>query len=343
MKTHIRKYKELEGRIIILILISCLLALPTNFVFAADYPDRSINFLIPYGSGGITDITGRALVSAANKHIRQQIVPINRPGGAGAVAAMAVAASKPDGYTLGLCTASQMMMSPHDPDNPLKNLDGFTFIMNFGGNLVGFITRSDAPWKTWSEFIAAARREPGKLKIGLTGAPYNNYAGLLLAQVANREKVKFALVPFKSGAEILTATMGGHIDLYGTAIDTPTVSFVKQGKAIPLAMADIKFEGFEKIPLLVDHYNLSRDIDPHLAGVYGPKGIPEQIVVFIEDLFTKAAKDPDFLKVLNQSYVPQKYMNRVEMNAYVQRTFISTGEAIKKVRDEIEAEKKQLR
>jgi len=79
MKTHIKKCKYLKGYIIVSILISCLLTLPSNFVFAADYPDRSINFLLPYGPGGIIDIVARALVSAANKHINQQIVAINRP------------------------------------------------------------------------------------------------------------------------------------------------------------------------------------------------------------------------------------------------------------------------
>ncbi|EKD52870.1 MAG: hypothetical protein ACD_61C00211G0002, partial [uncultured bacterium] len=85
-------------------LIMCLfIFVPTNSIAANDdFPDRPINFLIPYGPGGITDITGRALISAANKHIRQQIVAVNRPGGSGSVAAMAVATSKPDGYTIGL-------------------------------------------------------------------------------------------------------------------------------------------------------------------------------------------------------------------------------------------------
>jgi tripartite-type tricarboxylate transporter receptor subunit TctC len=341
MKGQSIEFKKSQGYIVIFMLtFLCLFAVASNSAFAADYPNRSINFLIPYGPGGITDIVGRALVTAANKHIKEPIVAINRPGGSGSVAAMAVATSNPDGYTIGLCTASQMLVAPHDPETPFHNLEGFTFIMNYGGNLHGYIIRSDASWKTWGEFINAARSQPGKIKVGVTGAPYNNYSGLLMSHVAEREKIKFALIPFKSGAEIISALIGGHIDLYATAIDPPTMSFIKQGKARPLAMADIKLADYDNIPLLVELYDFPRDVQVHVAGVFGPKGLPEPIAAKLEEVFTKASKDEEFKNVMTKLLVPERYVSRKEMRPFIDKAFIATGVAIKKVLEEMAKEKK---
>ena len=332
--------KSQRYMVIFMLTFFCLFAVASNPAFAADYPNRSINFLLPYGPGGIIDITGRALVEAANKHINQPIVAINRPGGSGSISAMAVATSNPDGYTIGLCTASQMLVAPHDPATPFHNLEGFTFIMNYGGNLHGYITRSDASWKTWSEFINAARSQPGKINVGITGAPYNNYSGLLMSHVAERERIKFALIPFKSGAAVISALMGGHIDLYATAIDPPTMSFIKQGKARPLAMADIKLPDYDKIPLLVELYDFPRDVQIHVAGVFGPKGLPESIAAKLEEVFTKASKDEEFKNVMAKLLVPIRYLSRKEMRPFMDKAFTSTGEAIKKVREQMDKEKK---
>ena len=328
---------------ILFILTLTFFLLPFAYSVSAkdpSYPDRPINYLLPYGAGGIVDLISRAFIDTAGKYLGQTFVPINRPGGAGTVAAMAIATSKPDGYTLGTCTASQCLIAPSDPQTPYRNLDGFTFIMNFGGNTHGYISRSDAPWKTWKEFIEWTKKHPGDVKVGITGAQYNNYSGLLLSQVEKKEKVKFTFIPFKSGSEIMTALLGGHIALFGTAIDPNAMEFVKAGKARLLATYDVKLPGYEDVPTLTQFQYLPAGLTPHLLGVFGPKGLPNPIVEKLEGVFTKAAKDAEFVKIMNKMYVPAIYMNRKEMNAYIGTAFKEYGQMIKKVREELGAGKK---
>jgi len=114
-----------------------------------DYPNRPINFIIPMGAGGTTDLSSRAFTEAATKHIGQPIVPVNKPGAGGALGATMVMNAKPDGYTLGMIPASVAFVTPFSDESPFKDLSGFTMIMNFGHYIFPWIVRNDAPWKTW--------------------------------------------------------------------------------------------------------------------------------------------------------------------------------------------------
>ncbi len=294
-----------------------------------DYPTRPINFMIPFGAGGTTDLTYRAFISAASKHLGQPIIPINKPGAGGTIAAMAVATAEPDGYTLGGGAGSPAFAAPFSPDSPYKNLDGFTIIVNIGKYVYPLIVRSDAPWKTWKEFMDWAHQNPGKAKIGLPGAKTVVLQGLVLSQVEEKQKVKFSYVSFKSSAEILTATLGGHITMYASTMDATVKSYLDEGKLRLLAFTDVKAPKFEDYPTLRELYNL--ETTPNLKAIWGPKGLPEPIVKKLEEAFAKAVKDPDFIKVMNQFYMPVVYMDRREVNKYVAKTLKEIGELMKKL------------
>lgn len=295
-----------------------------------DFPTRPINFFIPFGAGGTTDLTYRAFISAASKYLSQPIIPINRPGAGGTIAAMAVATAKPDGYTLGGAAGSPAFAAPFSPDSPYKNLDGFTIIVNIGKYVYPLIVRSDAPWKTWNEFIDWAGQNPGKAKLGLPGAKTVVLQGLVLSQVEEKQKVKFTYVSFKSSAEILTATLGGHITMYASTMDATVKSYIDEGKLRLLAFTDVKAPGFEDYPTLRELYNL--ETTPNLKAIWGPKGLPEAIIRKLEGAFAKAVKDPDFGKVMNQFFMPVVYMDRKEVNKYVTKTLKEIGELMKRLK-----------
>lgn len=297
-----------------------------------NYPNRPISFLLPYGPGGSTDIVYRAFLRIAEKYIGQTFIPINKPGGSGTVEAMAVSNSKPDGYTIGGATASQCLIAPFDPQAPFKDLDRFTFIMNFGGNLHVYLTRGDSPWKTWDELIEYARKHPKEVSVGVAGAKYNNYSGLLLSQVEIKEKINFTFMPFKSGAGIITALLGGHVDLYGTSMSANALEFIKTGRLRLLATADTKIRGFEDIPVFTDYKYMPEGISPHLLGVLAPKGLPESIVKKLETGFIKTAKDPEFVKFMKSIHAPLVLMGHSEMNEFIKTSFKEHGKLIKQVR-----------
>jgi tripartite-type tricarboxylate transporter receptor subunit TctC len=246
--------------------------------------------------------------------------------------------AKPDGYSLGIASPSNVFVAPFSDESPYKDLSGFTMIVNFGNYVYPLMVRTDAPWKTWKEFIEWARMNPRAAKIAITGAKSVASQGFVLWQVEQKEKVQFTIIPQKSSAEILSSTLGGHVTMYGSTVDPSTVPYLKEGKLRILSyLGKDKVPGYENIPSIYEMYGFAI---PNLLGIFGPKGLPEYILKKLDDAFAKAAKDPDFVNVMNQMYTPVVYMNRAQMNKYVEETLPKAGEIIKALKAEEAKEKK---
>jgi len=299
-----------------------------------DYPTKPITFYIAFGAGGTTDLTSRAFSEAAAKYIGQSFTPVNKPGAGGTLTAMAVMTAKPDGYTLGICSPSNVFIAPYSEESPYKDLSGFTFVANFGNYVYPLMVRTDAPWKTWKEFIEWVRKNPRAAKIAITGARSVASQGYVLWQVEQREQVEFTYIPQKSSAEILSSTLGGHVTMYGSTVDPSTVPYLKEGKLRILSyLGAHKVPGYEDVPSLPELYGSEVAI-PNLLGVFGPKGLPDYVLKKLDDAFAKAAKDPDFVSVMNRMYTPIVYMDRAQINKYVEETLPKVGKVIKIIKAE---------
>lgn len=303
-----------------------------------DYPTKPITCYIAFGAGGTTDLTSRAFIEATAKYIGQPFIPVNKPGAGGTLTAMAVMSAKPDGYSLGIASPSNVFVAPFSDESPYKDLSGFTMIVNFGNYVYPLMVRTDAPWKTWKEFMEWVRKNPRAAKIAITGAKSVASQGFVLWQVEQKEKVQFTIIPQKSSAEILSSTLGGHVTMYGSTVDPSTVPYLKEGKLRILSyLGKDKVPGYENIPSIYEMYGFAI---PNLLGIFGPKGLPEYILKKLDDAFAKAIKDPDFVNVMNQMYTPIVYMNRAQMNKYVEETLPKTGEIMKALKAEEAKEKK---
>jgi tripartite-type tricarboxylate transporter receptor subunit TctC len=335
--------KGLKKILVILIGIIglCFFPLQTSDLANAkdpEYPTKPITCYIAFGAGGTTDLTSRAFVGAAAKYIGQPFIPVNRPGAGGTLMGMAVLNSKPDGYTVGTITASSAFMAPFGDDSPYKDLRGFSMLVNFGFFSYPLLVRADAPWKTWQEFIEWARKNPRAAKVSLTGAKSTASQALVLWQVEQREKVEFAYIVFKGSAEVFSALLGGHITMYTSAADAACMDYIKEGKLRILSyLSKEKVPGYEHIPSLHDLYGYSL---PNLLGLCGPKGIPEYVLKKMDDAFAKAVKDPDFVNFMNRAVTPVVYMDRTQMEKYVDETFRKAGEIVKILKTEEAKEKK---
>ncbi len=304
----------------------------------ADYPTKPIEYIINYAAGGATDLATRAFIDAASKHLPQPFIPINKVGGSGAVGVTAVRNAKPDGYTLGNITSSATFVVPFMEDAPYKDHSAVTFIAKFGTNIFPVLVRSDAPWKTWKEFIDWARKNPRATKVGITGAKTADYKGLVLWQIEKKEKVEFTYLAYKGSSEVLSAILGGHINFFGSTADPSTLAYIREGKLRILTyLGENKVSGYEGIPSTIELYGYDC---PSQLAVCGPKGIPEYALKKLEDAFAKAVKDPGFIKVMNQMNMPVDYMNRVELTKYVDGLFVKTAKIYEQIREE-EAKKKK--
>ncbi len=303
-----------------------------------DYPTKPITFIIPWPAGGGTDTVTRPLIEAAGKFLGQQMIPINKVGGASIVGSMAVMNAKPDGYTLGTGIASSILIIPHTEGCPYKDMSGFTLIMNYTKYIFPLVVRSDAPWKTWKEFIDWARQNPGGAKIGITAGRSQSPMGIALWQAENRERVRFTYIVLKGTGENLSAVLGGHITMSASGLDPSAMAYVKEGKLRILAyMSKEKAMGYENIPSFQELYGF---FPPNLMAVWGPKGLPEPVLKKLENAFAFAVKDPDFIKVANRALYPVVYLDRIELNREVKEMFPKIGQIIETLRVEETREKK---
>jgi tripartite-type tricarboxylate transporter receptor subunit TctC len=297
----------------------------------SDYPNKPINFLIMYGAGGTSDLSYRAFLRSAEKYLgnSQTFLPINKPGGSGLVSASAVMNSPPDGYTLGGFGVVLSCIAPMLPDSPYKNMEPFTLLANIGDIVHAVTVKNDARWKTWKELVSWAKENPGKLKVGITGSKETNLLAIYLFQVEEKEKIQFSYVTFKSSAEILVATMGGHIDIFGSTLDSSLASYIEKGDLRVIAYGDKTIEGYKNAPTLRSLYNL--DALPNIAGIWGPKGLPEQVVKKLDNIFEKAARDPEFVNFMKNFYMEAKYQNSTETKKYVQESTKSLSKVVEKM------------
>lgn len=214
---------------------------------AANYPNKSIRFVVPYPPGGTTDIVARGIGMKLAERFGQQVVIDNRGGASTMIGAEAVAKSLPDGYTLLLTTATTMSINPQVvaklPYDPVKDFAPVTFAVN-----VPFMIAAhpSVPVNTIPELIALAKAKPGAIKYSTPGAASSNHvAGALLESMAG---IKLLHIPYKGSGPATTAALGGEVDLVITGIATVTPHW-KAGKIKILAIgADKRHPSWPEIP-----------------------------------------------------------------------------------------------
>jgi len=297
---------------------------------AQEYPTRPITLLICMRPGAGADLGGRIIAQEATKILGQEIIPVNKPGGGGAVAAGILANSKADGYTLLSCTSGALTTTPHLESLPYDPLKDLTPIIQFGSLTSGIVVRSDSPYKSFKEFIDFARKNPGKLSYGFPGvgtAPH-----LAIEHVTLEEKVNIATVPFEGAVPSITALLGGHVSACGLST-SGFLLHLKAGKVKALATTGEKrIEVVPDAPTLLElGYPYGVLLDEYL--IIGPKGIPPAVMKTLEGAFLKSMQTQVFRTLAENLYmnieVPlygQKYKEHIE------ELYAKNGEIIRKAK-----------
>ncbi|RPJ37639.1 MAG: tripartite tricarboxylate transporter substrate binding protein [Deltaproteobacteria bacterium] len=269
---------------------------------AQTYPAKPISLLMPWPAGGLTDLVTRALCEPASKTLGQPILVLNKPGGATSIALVQLMQSPSDGYTLGYITGSGIMM-PHLQNLPYDVNRDFASIIRFiEFSTLGVVVKADAPWKTMKDLIEYARANPGKVKY--TSPAVGNPNHIAMESLAKEVGVKWVHVPSKSGAEIITALLGGHLDFAATSPEWKP--HVLAGKMRLLATLGQKRSGtFLDTPTLIDLGY--KTYAPSFGGLIGPKGLPQPIGDKLHKTFKEAMNDPNFQKTCLQFDVDPSY------------------------------------
>ena len=292
----------------------------------AKYPSRPISYIQPFTAGVPADLAIRLISKEAEKILGQPIVVVNKPGAAGSVGVAAIAASKPDGYTIGNAPHSPMIVLPHLEKLPYHPVNDIKMIMQFAAFNMGVIVKSDSPFKSLKDLIAFARQNPKKLTYGTAGA--NSMQNIIMEQIAKKENVQITHIPFKATGEAQTALLGGHI-LF--AAGDFNYSLIESGQARVLFLfREERAAEYPDAPILKD-FNYEFPFPTFICAA-GPKGIPDGIVRKLDDAFAKAMKQPSFIKGMKEDLrLPILYRGSKELGDYVAYSYESYGKMLKEM------------
>lgn len=294
-----------------LLLASLATALPWTDARAQAYPDRPLTFICPWPAGGTADATMRALCVAAARELKQPVVVENRGGAAGMIGAKAVAAAKPDGYTIGMIPISVARFSQlgsNAPD-PVKDL---SYIARTSGQVFGIAVLASAPWKTLQEFVAAAKANPDKVTYGHSGIGGATHVGMEEFSLA--AGVQFRHVPFKGGADALAAALGGHVD--SLADSSNWAPHVESGRMRLLATwGEARVPRFASVPTLKDAgYNVVVDAP---NGIGAPAGLDAAVLARLREAFRAATASAEFKAACDKIDAPVLYLSGTDYEKYV--------------------------
>ena len=265
---------------------------------------------MPYGAGGPTDQHLRALAEVAGQQLGQAVVLDNRPGANGTQAASALVRAPADGYTLAILPATVyrepfINKVPYDPDT------SFTYLLLLSDYTFGLAVPANAPWKTWADFVADAKRRPGKINVGAAGAI--GTPRIVMDEIAAAAGIELNMVPYKGDADITAALLGGHLD--AAPLSGVARPHIESGKLRYLVMLTEKpLGGAAHPPTLVDN-GIPLWIDSPY-GLAAPRGLPPDRARQLHDAFKKALESPASQKVMAQLNQRTNYLGPAEYRAY---------------------------
>ena len=262
---------------------------------SGDYPARPVTLIVPFPAGGPTDRHMRTLADIAGKQLGQPIIVENKPGAGGTLGPGTMArTAKPDGYTITQFPMSMLRMA-HMQKTAWHPINDFTYIIGVSGYTFGFTVRSDSPYKTFNDYIAAARKSPGAVDYGSTGAGSSPH--LLMEELAENAKVKLNHVPFKGNADLQQALLGGHVSAQSDASGWD--KYVDGGQMrLLMTFGEKRTQRWPQVPTAKELGYGVVSTSPY--GLVGPKGMDPAVVKKLHDAFKKAMEDPRHAEVLAQ-------------------------------------------
>jgi tripartite-type tricarboxylate transporter receptor subunit TctC len=249
----------------------------------AAWPDKPIKLVLPFGPGGVADVTSRVVADRLSQKLGQQVVIENMPGPGGINAARAVINAPPDGYTMGLVTngtAISVAAFNHLPFDPTQ----FAMVSTLGEFDLVFAVKGDGPYKTLKDFIAAAKANPGKLNIAtIAVGGTQNLGAELFKSMADLNVV---IVPYKNSPDVVVSVLRGDAQML---VEFPPAiqGQVNDGKLRILATSSPhRSEQNPSVPT-VDEAGVKGYEVTSWNGVFAPKGTPTAVI----DAMNKAMRE----------------------------------------------------
>ncbi len=274
------------------LLLSAALTLAASLgtpAFALEWPQKTIRIIVSFGPGGGADIIGRILADSMQAKLGKPIIIENKPGAGGIIGNEVVANAEPDGYTLGVMTAGQIIAAVTRKNMRYDTLTAFAPIGQIATASLLIVTRPDFPANNVKELVDAAKADPGKIVFASPGfAATQHFAGEMFKQTA---KVNLLHVPFKTSPEAINATLGKHADVLFDTVSA-LIGQVQSGQLKALAVTGKdRFPAVPDVPAAVELGVLPGYDVTTWYGLFAPRGTPAPVVALLNKTMNESLAD----------------------------------------------------
>jgi tripartite-type tricarboxylate transporter receptor subunit TctC len=278
---------------------------------AQDFPQRPIHMIIAFGPGGGSDIIGRILADSMQAKLGQTFIVENKPGAGGILGNDYVARATPDGYTVGVMTAGQIIAAVTTKNMPHDVLTAFAPVGQIATASLMIVTRPDFPANNIQELIAYAKEHPGKVVFASPGfAATQHFAGELFKQSA---KIELLHVPFRTTPEAMNAVLGKHADIMFDTVSA-VIGQVNSGQLKALAVTGKdRFPAVPNVPAAIESGLLPGYDVTTWYGLFAPRGTPPDVIAKLNKTLNESLADEAVKKrletvgVVVKSSTPQQF------------------------------------